>query len=67
MVSFSERLKELREEKGLSLDKLAKALGLSDTTVCNWENGKHDIKSADLIKVAKFFSVPVEYLLGLSD
>ncbi|MBQ8522929.1 MAG: helix-turn-helix transcriptional regulator [Clostridia bacterium] len=36
-------------------------------TICRWENGVHDIKSNDLIKVALFFGVSTDYLVGLED
>ncbi len=64
---FSQRLKELKKEFGLSDVKLGKAIGVSDATICRWENGKADIKSNELIKVARFFKVSADYLIGLED
>jgi len=64
---FAERLKELKKENGLSNMKLGDAIGVSDTTICRWENGKADIKSKELVKVAQFFGVSTDYLVGLED
>lgn len=67
MRKFAERLKELRTERGLSMDELGKALKLSSGTISNWENYKHDIKGDQLIIVARFFGCSTDYLLGEKD
>ena len=67
MTKFNERLKELRQEQGLSVIKLGTAIGVSDATICRWESGQNDIKGRDLIKLAIFFGVSTDYLLGLED
>ena len=67
MTSFSERLKELREHDNLSIQELSKKTGIAASSLCRWENNQADIKSSNLITLAKFFSVSVDYLLGLVD
>jgi len=67
MVNFSERLKELRQEKGLSIQGLAKEVNISSSSLCRWENGQADIKGAQLIVLAKYFAVTIDYLMGLED
>lgn len=67
MTSFAERLKELREHDNLSIQELSKLTGLAASSLCRWENNQADIKSSNLITLAKFFSVSVDYLLGLVD
>lgn len=64
---FRLRIKELREEKGLSQKKLADSLGLSAGTVGNWESGIREPNFDTATKVADFFDVTVDYLLGNSD
>ncbi|MBO4472759.1 MAG: helix-turn-helix transcriptional regulator, partial [Clostridia bacterium] len=64
MRKFAERLKELRAEHGLSILALGKEIGVSDATICRWENGISDIKSDELIALADFFSVSTDDLLG---
>lgn len=67
MRKFNKIFKELKQQSGLSNAKLAKEIGVSSTSIFRWETGASDIVSDDLIKVAKFFDVPTDYLLGLID
>lgn len=67
MRKFSERLKELRTEKGLSDAALGRQIQVSDATISRWENRQSDIKSDQLILLAKFFNVTTDYLLGLEN
>lgn len=64
---FSERLKELREEKELSKQQLAKAIGVSDVAISRWENNLRVPNIINLVSIAKFFDVSADYLIGLSD
>ena len=58
------RLKELRKEKGISQEQLARNLGINQTAVSQWETGR-TLPSADLIyKMAEYFNVSTDYLLG---
>lgn len=67
MNEFSERLKELRIENGLSQRDLANATNLSQAAIAHWEKNRR-IPSADVIIIfAKFFDVSADYLLGLKD
>lgn len=61
------RLKELRQEKGLTQVELAHEIGTTKLTVSNWENEKHVIKSDKAQSLADYFEVTVAYLLGYSD
>ena len=65
MRKFCIRLKELRQERNLSIMALSKEIGISNATICRWENGLSDISSDNLIKLAKFFNVSIDYLVGL--
>ena len=64
---FSQRLKELRIDKKLSQEKLAKDLSVSRTTVLKWENGEHETDFHTLVKIADFFDVSLDFLLGRKD
>lgn len=57
-----ERIKQLASEKGISISKLEKETGLANATIRKWENSNPQIDT--LIKVARFFKVPVEELLS---
>ncbi len=67
MNKFSERLKELRNEKGLSIRQLAKATNISNASISRWENGIQDITSVYIIILCKFFGVTTDYFLGMTD
>lgn len=66
-IIFSTRLKELREEKGLSCTALAGRIGVTGASLGYYERGERvpDIETAQ--KLCKVFGVTSDYLLGLSD
>ena len=67
MEKFIERLKELRTDKKLSQDQLAKATGLSQSSIAYWESGKRIPSAQAILILANFFNVTTDYLLGKSD
>lgn len=58
------RLKELRKEKGLSRQALAKKIGVHYRTLQNWENGANTINPDKAQALADYFGVSASYLLG---
>ena len=64
---FAERLKELRMEKELGQEALAQELGLSHGIISLWENGLREPKMSNLVLLAKYFDVTIDYLVGLED
>ena len=66
MTMFSTRLKELRLSKGITQVELAKSLGVTKQFVSNWENDNIQPSIDMLIRIAGYFSVSTDYLLGLS-
>lgn len=67
MSIFSERLKELREEKRVSMMALGKLVGASDASICKWENGDVEPKATYIRNLSVFFGVSADYLLGLEN
>ena len=67
MKTFGARLKELRIERKLSHTELGKIIGVNGSTISRWENGVISIKDEDLVRVAKFFGVKTDFLLGIED
>ncbi len=61
------RLRFLRSEKGENLEKIAEYLNVSIQTISNYENEKRDMSPDTIIKLAEYFSVSTDYLLGKSD
>lgn len=64
---FGERLASLRNEKGLSQYDLAEKLDFSRGQIGNYEQGTREPDFATLIKIADFFQVSTDYLLGRSE
>lgn len=60
------RLKELRNQKGLTLDDIEAQTGIKRGTYSNYENSKTEPKLATWQKLADFFGVSVTYLQGIS-
>ena len=67
MKIFADRLLELRKEKGISQAKLAQQLEVSYGVVCYWETDRSEPTAPNLVKIADFFDVSVDYLLGRVD
>ncbi|MEG2353725.1 MAG: helix-turn-helix domain-containing protein [Clostridium sp.] len=61
---FSDRLKNLRKEKGLTQADLATLLNSSLSKVAMWETGKRDPVMEDLLRLSDIFNTSVDYLLG---
>lgn len=64
---LGKRIKELRENKGLSMDQLANELGVTKSRVSMWENNGTIPRGEVLIQLARFFHVSTDYLLGNDD
>lgn len=62
-----EILRELRTKKGFSQKQLAEMLNVAQNTISQYENGTREPDAATLIKLANFFSVSTDYLLGRTD
>ncbi|MGN8832642.1 helix-turn-helix domain-containing protein [Selenomonas montiformis] len=66
-MSFSETLKRLRLEKGLTQGDLAKYSGLKQSSIAMYETGKRNPKIDVLERLADFFNVDIDYLIGKTD
>ena len=60
------RIRELRKAKGLTQVDLANALGVTKQSVSNWENDNIQPSIDMLVRIANYFSVTTDYLLGLA-
>ena len=61
------RLRNLREDKDLYQKDIAKLLGISQQYYSEYENGKRTIPIFHLIKLAKFYNVSLDYIVGLTN
>ena len=67
-LTIQERLKDLRVERGLTLEQLAEQAHLSKSALGSYEADEYkDISHYALIKLAKFYGVTADYLLGLTE
>lgn len=73
MKEFGERLKELREERGLSMDMLVYDLNhkfdieINKSNISRWENGTVDPTLTNARCLSLYFDVSLDYMIGLTD
>ncbi len=65
-LMVTNRLKEIRKDKSLSLEEVGKGVGLATNTISRYETGKREPKLETWLKLAEFFNVSVSYLQGLT-
>ena len=63
-MEFSERLKKLRKDTGLTQVDVASKLGISQQAYASWERGIKKPTQENLVKLSKILNVSVDYLLG---
>lgn len=65
-MNFIENLNELMNLHGISRNKLAKEIGISEGTIRSWDNGK--LPTIDkLIKITQYFAISSDEILGLTE
>ncbi len=65
MKMLKDKLKELRKKRGITQTDFAKAFNISVGTIGNWETGNREPDYEMLAKIADFFHVSTDYLLGI--
>ena len=66
-MNFSERIKKLRLERGLTQDAVSKIIGVKRYSVYTYEKGLNYPEVRNLIMLADYFGVSTDYLLGRTD
>ncbi|HBV95644.1 MAG TPA: hypothetical protein DEF36_01140 [Desulfotomaculum sp.] len=66
-MSLGERLKKSRQEKGLTQVEAARALGITNTALSNYERGERDPDTSLLKRLSELYGVTADYLLGNAD
>lgn len=59
------RLKELREEKGLTQKEIATAINTSQTNIARWEKGNNEPSYIYLVKLSDYFNCSLDYIAGV--
>ena len=67
MSDFATRLRELRKSNNVSQQKLSKYLNFGYTAIANYESGRNQPSLDTVKKIAQYFGVTVDYLIGVSD
>ncbi|MCT2196829.1 helix-turn-helix transcriptional regulator [Paenibacillus phoenicis] len=58
------RIRDLRTDRDLTQQQIAQLLNISQATYSRYENGNLDVPSSVLIKLANFYNVSIDYILG---
>ena len=66
-MGYYPRLRDLREDKDLSIKKLAETLHMQRTTYHNYETGKRELPFELAITIAKFYNVSLDYVAGITN
>lgn len=67
MLKLAERLYSLRKERGLIQEKAAKELGISLKSYCRYETGEREPTASTLARMADFYGVTIDYLVGRTE
>ena len=66
-MNFSERIKQLRLERGMSQDAVGRIIGVKRYSVYGYEKGNNYPEAPGLIALADYFGVSIDYLVGRTD
>lgn len=66
-MKYPERMRALRQDHDLSQEKIAKMLGVAQTTYSQYELDKRPMPIEYLVALCKFYNVSSDYMLGLTD
>ena len=66
-MHYTQRLEDLRKDRDLTQEQVAKMLGLKREQYRRYETGINEIKAGFIMKVCRFYNVSADYLLGLTD
>ena len=64
---YGQRIRELRLERNMTQDQLAKELGVTQKNISKYELEQLDQNTETLIQICRLFDVSADYLLGLKD
>jgi len=61
--NFPENFRRLRKERGYTLEKLAREIGVSEALLCQWESGRYSPQLKRLLIIADVFCVTLDELI----
>lgn len=66
-MKYNERIREIREDNHLTQQKVADLLNIGQRTYADYESGKTRIPIDNILILAKFYNVSLDYIIGASD
>ncbi|MBC7340864.1 MAG: helix-turn-helix transcriptional regulator [Clostridia bacterium] len=66
-MTFGERLKKIRTERGLRQEDIGKVVHVGKSTVSQWESNTHVPDLETVAKIADHLNISIDYLLGRTD
>ncbi len=66
-MAIFDRIDELIKERGITAKQLSQDIGVSPGNITDWKNGKSKPSAEAITKIADYFNVSADYLLGRSD
>ena len=66
-MKIGDRIKKLREENGLMQQDVSNTLDIEQSTLANYENNRRVPKTDILIKIANYYGVSLDFLVGMTD
>lgn len=66
-MNYNERIREIREDNQLTQQKVADLLNIGQRTYADYESGKTRIPIDNIMKLAKFYNVSMDYITGASN
>ena len=67
MAIMAERIRLLRTKKGIGQNQLAEDIQVSNASISYWENVKQEPSAQAVYKLARYFDVTADYLLGIEN
>lgn len=64
---MNNRIRQLRKAKGITMKQLGVIVGVAESTISQYENGKRQPDFATLLKLSNYFSVTIGYILGAEE
>ncbi len=66
-MDYRQRMRELREDRDLTQQKVAEVLGTSQTMYARYERGANELPIRHLLTLCRYYGVSSDYFLGLTD
>ena len=66
-MQYAQRLRDLREDRDLTQEAVAKIIGTSQSYYAQYESGKRELPFTRAIEIARFYNISLDYLAGFTD